>query len=248
MAFIHSLFPQCHHQRHLGAELLDLGSDSLADFHDRGDFLIPKEANDALEELETGVDKVLCLGCIELVKGVVEPGVLVLEPVGGGKPEVFIRSELLDHPRYLLVVGGFLFEEHFPRIEFLSVGLVLGEALANGSDVLCDFDVVVHIGVLVEALDGLLQILDVFIELLLLHLHYFVELGFFFLEHLLAGVNHVGDLLRRPKRLPLLIQVLVVKLVHKIVQDVINPHAHKDLLLQPLQLQRNIRHEIANLA
>ena len=65
---------------HLGGTP-DLGSDS--------DFLIPKEANDALEELETGVDKVLCLGCIELVKGVVEPG--VLEPVGGGKPEVFIR-------------------------------------------------------------------------------------------------------------------------------------------------------------
>jgi len=232
MTFLHTFLPQGDHQRHLGAELIQLHLDDVRDLAHGLDVPVLEVPQHSTQSLDRVFDELLRVSSLQLSERTVEPLGVVSEPLVGCQPQVGVGLEVFDHGVQLGVVGLLIhLEETFLHVELPGVFLISLQLLVDTHDVLGNVLMVLELLVLVEVLDGSFEVVDGGLELFLLVLHLVQELDLVLVQSLLALFHEVVGFLGTRDDQPLLVHFFLGEAVVEGLQDAVDVGGFRNFLL-----------------
>ena len=108
----------------------------------------------------------------------IHPGFSVVDPVGGGEPEMRVWKKILRHFLNLWVICDFPFEEMLSRIVLSGLSCYICQSFIDHSNLLGNFGMMLFFVIVVELLDGFSKRFKGVFELLLAMDHLFLKFQF----------------------------------------------------------------------
>jgi len=162
-------------------------------------------------------------------------------------PELVEGLVLLDHQVNVVVGGLFVASETLTLVENLSLLVTVLQLSPDFFSLLGNLLELVHLSVLGEASDFLLELDDLLVEFTLLLLHFVDHLVFFFLKLVTLGLDDLVGLIGRTMEFPLsVIVVILLEFESKLLKNLVSLHTQLDLALELLNLLGNTGDELTN--
>jgi hypothetical protein len=151
MSVLHSISPQGHHNRHLGLEIIDLHFGSLCDSKDIRELFVSEVPDDLGHEFVGIIDDFFNGEGVNLIEGIMDPGLVTGLPLLQHRPQIVIRLEVLLH----LDDGGVVLllliaHQVLPIVDHLCILLSLVQSLLDVLGHLSHLLIAIRITVLLE--------------------------------------------------------------------------------------------------